>query len=153
MHRHKIMNDSARHAITYYTQFDTTNMRLISVYSLLKGHAKYVLKEIYLYTSLSLTTLLCPLYRPMNSYANSLRQSSPRQPPVSYSLTSAISQSTCTSTKFPCLSLPTTLLFKGLVINYRGGAATKRENRRSETFCAPLSLQDSVKLFAPPPPF
>ena len=37
------------------------------------------------------------------------------------------------------------------LIRGRGGA-TKRENRRSETFCAPPP-QDRVKLCAPPPHF
>ena len=41
-------------------------------------------------------------------------------------------------------------LYKGLVINLRGGGgATKWENRGSETFCAPPSRQG--KTFCPPP--
>ena len=40
-------------------------------------------------------------------------------------------------------------LFKGLVINYGGGGATKWENRGSETFCATPSRQG--KTFRAPP--
>ena len=42
-------------------------------------------------------------------------------------------------------------LFKGLVINYGEGGATKWQNRGSETFCAPPSRQG--KTFRAPPPF
>ena len=51
------------------------------------------------------------------------------------------------------------MYFKGLVINYGEGGATKWENRGSKTFCAPPSRQGKTfhappfkewKLFVPP---
>ena len=42
-------------------------------------------------------------------------------------------------------------MYKGLVINYGEGGATKWENRGSETFYAPPSRQG--KTFRAPPPF